>query len=470
MQQPSEVRAAFQAPVGDARPAAGWLNRRRKVMLIAAGVLTVAALVAGVATFTADNHTPAAAAPTQTASDTATSPSASASSEAEPDDPGTLAMQILNRGTAALLKGDEAGWLAIVDPSKPKLRAYYRDLYTSLRGLGVTQLQYRRLIPKPVGWEDASWDEDFYLTYCFSMSSCPPFKYLNPGGPGAPMITQGLTIRKLAGRDYRITKVAKAKQASEGWQSTPWQVDRLVLAKGKRVTVAASRGNAGRLRQVLAAAEQAATRADHYAKLIGNPQSRYRVYLATDRQWRTWYGGPHGRWAIGYTTFPQGVLSEIVLRTSEAGRGRDLENLIQHEMAHAVTLGGLDLGAQSIVNPDMWLQEGIAEYIAYAPRPATATTRLPEVRQTLRSTRRPTSVALGELDNDASLRQSSVFYGLSHFAVDCIAQKYGETKLLDFIDLTLGQNMGYDKASEQVFGTPFRPVDRACIAWMQQQV
>lgn len=99
-------------------------------MLIAAAVLTVAALVAGVATFTADNHTPAAAAPTQTVADTATSPSASASSEAEPDDPGTLAMQILNRGTAALLKGDEAGWLAIVDPSKPKLRAYYRDLYT----------------------------------------------------------------------------------------------------------------------------------------------------------------------------------------------------------------------------------------------------------------------------------------------------------------------------------------------------
>ena len=155
---------------------------------------------------------------------------------------------------------------------------------------------------------------------------------------------------------------------------------------------------------------------------------------------------------------------------SQAGSGRNLENLIRHEMAHAVTVGGVDLDWQSIANPNMWLQEGIAEYIAYAPQPATATTRLPEVRQTLRSAKRPTSIALGELDDEASNRQSSIFYGLSHFGVDCIAHKYGEPKLFEFISLTLRQNLGYDKASQQVFGTPFQPIDRACLTWIANQV
>ena len=90
--------------------------------------------------------------------------------------------------------------------------------------------------------------------------------------------------------------------------------------------------------------------------------------------------GSHIRWGIGYATFPQGVMTEIIIKMSAAGSGTKLQNLLQHELGHAVTLGGVDLGGQDIANPLMWMQEGIAEYIAYAPRPATATIRLPEVR------------------------------------------------------------------------------------------
>jgi hypothetical protein len=33
-------------------------------------------------------------------------------------------------------------------------------------------------------------------------------------------------------------------------------------------------------------------------------------------------------------------------------------------------MGGTDTGGKEIVDPDQWLEEGIAEYIGYWPRPA----------------------------------------------------------------------------------------------------
>ena len=67
------------------------------------------------------------------------------------------------------------------------------------------------------------------------------------------------------------------------------------------VAVAATTSLATRLPDVVAVADHAATAADRFAALTGNPQRRYRIYLATDQQWRAWYGGEHSAWAIGYT-------------------------------------------------------------------------------------------------------------------------------------------------------------------------
>lgn len=42
-------------------------------------------------------------------------------------------------------------------------------------------------------------------------------------------------------------------------------------------------------------------------------------------------------------------------------------------------------------------------------------------------------------------------------------------KLFDFVSLTLRKEVSVDQASAQVFGTPFRPVDKACPSWVRQQ-
>ncbi|WP_412747782.1 hypothetical protein [Krasilnikovia sp. M28-CT-15] len=458
-----------------AAPATPPGRRRSRGLLIGGAVgavLTLAVTYCAVVLVTA-----AVRAPRRPASPQAVSPTTATGAPTTTviDTPATRVLAALNRSAQALLHGDEAGWLAIVDPGQPKVRAYYRDLYASLRGLGVTQLEYHYSVPKPVRWETTRWDDNFYLTYCFSLPSCPKLKYTTTTGMGAPMITQGLTISKVGKDDYRISNVGPARMNhKEEWQSTPWQVGPLVLAQGKRVTVGASRGHAKRLKEVLAAAERAATRADHYADLLGNPQRRYRVYMATDEEWRSWFGTTPSEWVTGYTTFPENFLGEVVLRMSKARSGRELQELIQHEMGHVVTLGGSDQHRPAAQNLDMWLQEGIAEYIAYAPRPATDSVRVPVVRQKFR-TDPPSSIALKTLDKDAGLLDGNAFYGVSHLAVDCIARRYGERKLFDFVATVMRPDSprnrpSLDTASRQVFGTPFRSVDRACVAQIKRQL
>jgi hypothetical protein len=115
------------------------------------------------------------------------------------------------------------------------------------------------------------------------------------------------------------------------------------------------------------------------------------------------------------------------------------------------------------------LREGLAEYIAWSPRHATASNRRANVRTLLRSSARPTSIVLEGIADDASDRAVDAFYGHSHFAVDCLAARFGEKKLFAFVKAKLRDRESYDEASEQVFGTPFRPIDTACVARIRQQ-
>ena len=71
---------------------------------------------------------------------------------------------------------------------------------------------------------------------------------------------------------------------------------------------------------------------------------------------------------------------------------------------------------------------------------------------------------------NASLRAGDAFYGLSHFAVDCLAHKYGQVKMFDFVRLVLTQDNSYDQASQDAFGKDFNSVDSSCMQWIRSQI
>jgi hypothetical protein len=75
---------------------------------------------------------------------------------------------------------------------------------------------------------------------------------------------------------------------------------------------------------------------------------------------------------------------------------------------------------------------------------------------------RPPGAKAGNEEVDA-------FYGLGHFAADCMAEKFGERKLFDFVRLALRQDNTYDQASREAYGKPFKTVDKACVAWIRKQ-
>jgi hypothetical protein len=143
-----------------------------------------------------------------------------------------------------------------------------------------------------------------------------------------------------------------------------------------------------------------------------------------------------------------------------------MSSTIQHELGHVVTLGGADrVGGRG----DMWLSEGIAEYIGWYPKPATSSWRRSSVRAALQSSKRPKSIAARALADDADPDASDAFYGMGHFAADCMARKYGQGALFEFVRLYLRENRDLDPASQEAFGKPFTTVDKACMAWIRDK-
>jgi hypothetical protein len=234
------------------------------------------------------------------------------------------------------------------------------------------------------------------------------------------------------------------------------------------VTLIGSRAERKYFKRVLPVAEKAAAVNDHFAGLVGNPQRKYRIYLAGAKQWKTWYGGVTDNWVIAYAMPLNAAGSDVVLNIAQLKNNRQImASTIQHELGHVVTLGGTDRAGS---RGDMWLEEGIAEYIGWYPKSATASWRRDSVRSVINSSKRPKSIAASGLAGDASPAASDAFYGLGHFAADCLASKYGESALFDFVRLYLREERDLDPASREAFGKPFATVDKSCVAWIRDRV
>ena len=381
-----------------------------------------------------------------------------------PPTPAEAVTATLDAQEKALLGNDERGWLAAVDPGRSKLRAQYRSMFRSLRGLGVSHFVYSTAIEPPDA-KRRTVDVTADIAYCFSTDKCPKEQYNKSDGP--PTITQSLTFKKVGGR-YLITERSATKSRDQQ-QPTPWEAGDLVFRSGPRVTVAGNRSEQKYFKQVLAAAEKAAVVNDRFAALVGNPQRKYRIYLAGPKQWKTWYGGINDKWVIGYAIPLNDSGSDVVLNMSAVRADSEvLATTIQHELAHVVTLGGAYRTSGG--TGDMWMEEGIAEYIGWYPRTATDSWRRSAVRDLLESSKRPKSIAARAPSDDAGPSASDAFYGLGHFTADCLARKYGQNALFDFVRLYLRENRDLDPASREAFGKPFTTVDRTCMAWIRDRV
>jgi len=331
--------------------------------------------------------------------------------------PAETLQQLLAKQAAALNRGDLTGWLA---PVAPPLRPRYQNLFRTLRALHAT-VDYH-----------AGKDGKTELTYCF-IRECPD---------NSPKI--GQSVKAANGK---ITAFATTPDP----EPTPWEQGDLIFVQGKRVTVGAPNALKARLPEVVKIADEAAQVDDRYAAYADNRQPRYRLYLATDQSWRTWYGGKATEWAVGYMQPLGSAGADVVVNPSRLPTRAALREVIQHELAHVATISGV-----TTRHEDMWLIEGVAEYIGMQPRRAADT-------YSKIALRRPTRLNPPPLRDGASAKEVAAFYAAGHFAVDCLVTQFGEPRAMEFVRQRLRLGESLDDASRSAFGKPFSSVDRTCV-------
>jgi hypothetical protein len=354
-------------------------------------------------------------------------PAGAATPAPRPEDP---VQQLLTRQAAALNRGDLTGWLA---PVVPPLRRRYQNLFRSLRAISAT-VEYR------VGKSGRA-----ELSYCFqAKTKCPT---------ESPSIAQQLTVKRTA-TSYLITDLKKPAKLTD-FQPTPWESGDLVFAQGRRVTVGAPTALKSRIREAVEIADQAAATDDRFAAYADNRQRRYRLFLATDELWRTWYGGKAIDWAVGYMQPLGEAGADVVVNPGRLHTRGALREVIQHELGHVATISGV-----TTRHEDMWLVEGVAEYIGAQPRSAVDTYSRSALRK------RPAKLAVPPLRDGAGEKDVAAFYAQGHFAVDCLVTKFGEPRAMEFVRLRLRLGNSLDMAARSVFGRPFKTVDKMCTDWI----
>lgn len=372
----------------------------------------------------------------------------------------TQVRALLTAQNKALLAGDEAGWLAPVDK---KLHSRYRTIFRNLRALDITSADMG--IDGDLTGKGATRTAKVGLSYCFSGTQCPAYRLDPTAGP--PKLINKVTWTARDG-SWVITKSA-ASGVENYLQPAPWENTALTVARGKRVIVAGPKSQAANIKRVLPLAEKAATVGDRYAGMLNNPQTTYRIYLADNKSWKTWYDGAGPPWSTAYYLPLNRIGSDIVLKAGQVldGSNRYVTEVIQHEMGHAATLNGT---RNSDGREDMWLSEGIAEYIGYQPAKARDTYSADALRHVRSRRGAVKTIAVSPLSAKSDDLAVARLYATGHFAAACMAEKYGEKKMLEFVALVLHEGMALDGASQIAFRKPFKTVDKACVSWIKRQL
>ncbi|HEY0948740.1 hypothetical protein [Nocardioides sp.] len=158
-------------------------------------------------------------------------------------------------------------------------------------------------------------------------------------------------------------------------------------------------------------------------------------------------GGDPGR--LDAVAFPVGDGSRIVLNprvVDRPGRGRD--RLVRHELVHVA------LGTRDDQVP-VWLSEGLAEYVSVRPL-------APEDRRIPAAAVAAAEAGADDLPDDATFNDddSQAHYGLAWWAVEYLAEAYGEDAPWQLLDAMAAPGADPDAVLRDRFGTSTRELAR----------
>ncbi|MEU7907019.1 hypothetical protein [Actinoplanes sp. NPDC049118] len=361
----------------------------------------------------------------------------------------------LGRQAAALIGGDERGWLRDVDPA---LTSEMHRLYRNLHGLRISGW-----VTDPAGLAAGQtgpvWNTDVRIRVCFAGPVCTRERAAAGRPEPSTDLLTARTAWRVTGDRAVLLRFAFDSEARLPSRPTPWERGALSFAAGRRVIVAAPRG---RLRPAewLAPAERAAVVADRFA--LTEPRvGSYLVFLAGRSEWRTWFSAFTDRDVLGYALRPSDTSGFIVIDTTKVRPDAHGENVLRHEMAHIATRYGPSTRVGE------WATEGIAEYVAWTGHPVSAYDRTGDARALAAKIRWTRQLDL-EWSHASAYR--SGYYGMGFFAMRCLSETFGEARMLDFFDRMAHGGRGPAQASGEAFGASWAAVERGCAprigAWL----
>lgn len=345
----------------------------------------------------------------------------------------------LQRQRAALLSGDEAAYLAVLDPSidgsdKEALGRQFR----SLRAMKAVQWRDQVTTATALGTDDL-WEVDVVSSACFVVEPCPPEQVASK------------TRWRVVGEQATLA------DWDAGRHPHPWQASELIARIGERVVAATTRQHEGRLAEVLREAERAAKVADRFAQ--DKPPPRYVVYYAGKAEWRTWFSSRPPDWSAGVAVDVSDDRYEVVLNGEEMVADM-MPTYLRHELTHASSMPGKVTSGEK----HWWLMEGIAELAAFDGEPARDHPGLDGVAAALSVSGK--GFQLEPPGADATREVVDGSYAVAFLAARCLVERFGEKGFVQFFHAVLHENRGEDRSASELFGMQWADLSEACMDYI----
>lgn len=362
----------------------------------------------------------------------------------------------LDANAAALLDGDQEGWLALFDDS---IHEDMQHRFDSLQALAVSSYEYQVLSDHPIDKGDNEFQLRLAANYCLGGKEDEKC--------AATSIFFDTNWSDIDGQVH-ITRVEESYELGP----RPWEVEDLKAKVGDRAIVAGPAKYADQLDDALNVAEEAAENADQYADY--GPVDRYVIYLAGDEEFQRWYGlnDPMTNvvgFAIPLTladkdgkSVPGG--SDVVVHADRVRDQVEFESTMRHELGHVATLHHAPEHQEQ--KEEWWMAEGLAELIDHDPKNSVDNyLRKYDVAEYIDEKKWDGKIE--PATNDDDLLAGSAKYGIAFYSTYYLFDEYGKDKFMEIFDKVARNGEDVDEASQDVYGKSYNELEKEMTKFVE---
>jgi hypothetical protein len=364
------------------------------------------------------------------------------------DGDNALSAALLQRAVA-VMKHDEAAFLAGVDPSDQRFVDRQRVEFQNLVALGLST--FTLTVTRPHDYEVKN--DDLVRRYPAGVRQLGvTVKFAIPGVDPVPDAEPWIPTYALVGGRWLLVAEEGAGAGDRfpfGVGGQPWEARPIVVVKTEHVVAVISKEDQEIAPHLLKLAEHGMVAATKI-RPDGWPGKVLLTAVSDQKVFESYFAGSKDKLAqVEAVTVPRYSevaewdrsarfsLSRVVFNPATLGRGDDeLQHTLTHEFTH-VAFGPETSGATPV-----WLIEGMAEYVAFADDGAPDSF----------AGRVANRISGSDLPADRSFYNSADNYLLGWLACKLIAQKYGQPKLIALYDAFKGDNTDADTAFRTVLG------------------